>query len=157
MHKIFQNEQSNLKPTKIPSKSKKSSVFWHSLGIFWSFSMVLGVYSLFSRIQLYLGHFKSFRGYLVILGAFWQFSKVFEYFGYSWSNLGILAILRGSFLMFWFIYQFFDFLETFTGKIIFLTKKTQEITRISTIIAKSPKYSQKHKMSPKKNPVKTLN
>ena len=59
--------------------------------------------------------------------------------------------------MFWFLYRFFDISETFRGKIIFLTKKTQEITRMATIIPKSPKYSQKHKMSTKKNLVKTLN
>ena len=58
--------------------------------------------------------------------------------------------------MFWFIYRVFDILETFTGKIIFLIKKTQEITRMATIIQKSPKYSQKHKTSKKKNAVKTL-
>ena len=48
--------------------------------------------------------------------------------------------------MFGFIYLFFDILETFMGKIIFLTKKTQEITRMANIIPKSPKYSQKHKI-----------
>ena len=52
--------------------------------------------------------------------------------------------------MFWFLYRFFDISETFRGKIIFLTKKTQEITKMATIIPKSPKYSKKHKMSKKK-------
>ena len=53
--------------------------------------------------------------------------------------------------MFWFIYRVFNILEIFTGKIIlFDKKKKQEITRMAIILPKSPKYSQRHKMSKKK-------
>ena len=57
--------------------------------------------------------------------------------------------------MFWFIYRFFDILEFFMGKIIFLTKKKiLEITRMTIVLPKTPKYYQKYKMSKKKK--KTL-
>ena len=103
-HKILKNEQSNLKPTKIPSKSKKSSV------LFWGFN---GIYDIL-RVSV---------GILVVFGAFWSFSRVWGYFGYSWFILVILAVSRVSFLTIWCIYQFFDILEILTGKIIFLTNK----------------------------------
>ena len=87
-----------------------------------------------------------------ILGAFWSFSSVWGNFGYSWCILVILAVLGGLFYTFWYIYRFFHILEIFTGEIIFLTKKTTEITRMAIILTKSPKYSKTTKCPKKKSP-----
>ena len=96
--KILKNEQHNSKLTKMPLKSKKSSVFWHSLGVFFSFSVVLWVFCLFLRFQWYFGHFISFRGYCGRFRAFWSFSMIFGYFWHSWCILFILAVLKGVIL-----------------------------------------------------------
>ena len=125
-HKILSNEQSNLKSTKIPSKSKKSSVFWLSLGIFRSFSKVSRVLCLFWGFNVILVVLKVSVGIVVVLGAFWSFSRVLGYFGYSWCILFILAVLRGFFWTFWCIFMFFNILEILTGKIIFFYQKKKK-------------------------------
>ena len=44
---ILYNEQKNWQPTKTNPKSKKSSVFWLSLGVFWSFRGFGGILLIF--------------------------------------------------------------------------------------------------------------
>ena len=65
-------------------------------------------------------------GFVVVLGAFLSFFRVLGYFGYLWCILVMLAVLRGSFSTFVGIYQFFDILEIFVGKIIFFEKKKKK-------------------------------
>ena len=113
--KILQNEQNNLKPTKIHPKPKKLSVFWLSLRVFWSFSEVSMILCLFFRVQWYFGHFKSFKGhyshYRGVLvnfqgfGIFWAFVV---HFSHSSSSKSVIlegfVYLQGNFghlLIFW--------------------------------------------------------
>ena len=159
-HKILKNEQRNLKPTKIPAKFKKSNVFWLSFEIFRSFSKVSRALYLFWGFNGILVVLKVSIGFVVVLGAFLSFFRVLGYFGYLWCILVMLAVLRGSFSTFVGIYQFFDILEIFVGKIICFDKKkkkkTPKITRIPIIFPKSPKYPKNQKMSKKKKPLKRL-
>ena len=114
--KILQNEQHNLKSTKMPPKFKKSSVFWLSLGVFLSFFEVSWVFCLFLRFQQYYGHFISFRGYyghfgviLVILQGFRIFSTFVVYFSHFDSPKGIILEVLVYF-------QVFDILVILTSK-----------------------------------------
>ena len=121
--KILKNKQRNMKLTKIPPKSKKSSVFLLSLRVFWLFSEVLWVLSLFLRFHSYLGHIKSFWGcchrigciFVIFLdfGILWTFVVHFNHFGCS----------KGSFQRFWCIYPFFDTYVILMSKMIFFKGK----------------------------------
>ena len=86
-----------MKPTKIPPKSKKSSIFWLSFGVFWSFLEVSRVFFLFWEFSGILAILKVSGNVVVILGAFWSFSRVLGYFEHLWCVLVILAALRGPF------------------------------------------------------------
>ena len=159
-HKILKNEQRNLKPTKIPAKFKKSNVFWLSFEIFRSFSKVSRALYLFWGFNGILVVLKVSIGFVVVLGAFLSFFRVLGYFGYLWCILVMLAVLRGSFSTFVGIYQFFDILEIFVGKIICFDKKKKKKPQKSL---EYPLYSQNHqntlktkKCPKKKNPWNVL-
>ena len=133
--KIPQNEQCNLKSTKIPAKSKMSSVFWLSLWVFWSFSEVSrGFFFFFLRFQCYFGNFQSFHllgAFLVIfLGfrIFWTFVVYFSHFGSSKEVIFEIFVYLSD----------FDILVNLTGKINFFEQKnTLEITRMTIILPES--------------------
>ena len=141
---------------KYPQSLKNRLFFWLSLGIFRSFSKVSRVLCLFWGSNGILVVLKVSVGIVVVLGSFWSFSRVLGYFGYLLGILVILAILRGSFHTIWRIYWFFNILEVLLGKIIFLTKKTLEISKMAFILSKLPKYPKNNKMSEEKIPPKSL-
>ena len=140
----IKNEQNNLKPIKIHPKSKKLSVFWLSLGVFWSFSEVSGEFYLFSGFNGVLVIWKVFGVVEVVLGAFWLFLRIFGYFGHSWCILVILAVLRGSFERFRCIYWFSDIFVILTVKINFFEKNNtlKSLDHYTCKITKIPRKQQ---------------
>ena len=101
------NEQNDLKPAEITPKSKKIEC----------------ISARFKGIFVIL---RGFEGILHIFGVsmvFWSFPGVFGYFGYFRCILNLLAVLRGSCLRFWCIYELFETLVNLTAKIILFRQK----------------------------------
>ena len=100
------------------------------LVIFRDFKRILLIF----RLQWNLGHFNYFQGYCRRFQGVSVFSGVLGYFEHSWCILVVLALLKGPFYRFWFIYRFFDILVILTGKIIFLWQKnTLQIIRMTRL------------------------
>ena len=120
----------------MPSKSKKSNVFWLSLGVFLSFFAVSWVFCLFFRFHGYFGHFISFRGYcgrfgdvLVIFLGFGIFLTFMVHFSHFGSSKGSHFRSFGVFI------GFFNILVILVSKIIFFDKRNSfEITKMANII-----------------------
>ena len=96
---ILYNEQKNWQPTKTNPKSKKSSVFWLSLGYFGHLE-VSGAFYLFLRFQLYFGQFKSLHGYCRRFGAVLVIFLGFGIFGTFVVYFGHFGVLGGHFRCF---------------------------------------------------------
>ena len=148
------------KPTKIPQKSNEWSMFWLSLAVHWSFSVVSRVFHFFLRIQWYFGHFKSFRGHcgrfggiLVIFQGFrkhWTFVVHFSSFGsFKGTILGVLLYLQDL----WYFGNSASKINFFLDKKITLKSLEQPTYSQINKITKIPPTTTK---CPKKTPPKRL-
>ena len=79
---------------KIPPKSRRSSVFWISLGVFCSFLEYFNYFLGFNGIFVIL---KVFGVVVVVFGGDLVIVRVLGYFGHSWCIFVILTILGGRF------------------------------------------------------------